>query len=340
MIDRAKRVVRKRWIGLAAFSLLVAGVYLNNASWTASPTGELIVMSHRGVHQTYPREGLKRDTCTADRIHPPTHAYIENTLPSMRRAIELGADVVELDIHPTTDGAFAVFHDWTIDCRTEGRGETRNQAMTYLKTLDIGHGYTADGGRTFPLRGKGVGMMPTLEEVLTAFPAQRFLVNIKSDDPSEGERLHAYLSARPSLNAGRLDFYGGDKPMARLKALRPSTRVMSKASLKECAKDYGLTGWTGHVPSACRNTVIMVPINWSSLLWGWPNRFLARMQSAGTDVYLGGRLDTNTRSLNAIDDLATLRRTPSGWRGGIDTDKIEVIGPAVRARRAEQGERR
>ena len=37
----------------------------------------------------------------------------------MRAAFAAGADIVELDIHPTTDGQFAVFHDWTLDCRTE-----------------------------------------------------------------------------------------------------------------------------------------------------------------------------------------------------------------------------
>jgi len=56
-------------------------------------------------------------------------AILENTLDSMAAAFELGADVVELDIHPTTDGQFAVFHDWTIDCRTNGKGVTRKQSM-------------------------------------------------------------------------------------------------------------------------------------------------------------------------------------------------------------------
>ena len=33
--------------------------------------------------------------------------------------------MIEIDVHPTTDGQFAVFHDWTLDCRTNGAGVTR-----------------------------------------------------------------------------------------------------------------------------------------------------------------------------------------------------------------------
>jgi hypothetical protein len=65
----------------------------------------------------------------------------------------MGADLVEIDVAPTPTGN-GVFHDWTVDCRTEGKGEVRAATMAELKQLDPGYGYTADGGKTFPLRGK------------------------------------------------------------------------------------------------------------------------------------------------------------------------------------------
>jgi glycerophosphoryl diester phosphodiesterase len=46
------------------------------------------------------------------------------------------------------------------------------------RAIDIGHGYTADGGATFPFRGKGVGLMPSLSEMLAAFPGRAFLINV------------------------------------------------------------------------------------------------------------------------------------------------------------------
>ncbi len=103
--------------------------------------------------------------------------------------------MVELDVQPTIDGAFVVFHDWTLDCRADGHGVTREHSMPELRRLDAGYGYTADGGKTFPFRGKGVGLIPSLADVLSAFPHRRLLINVKSNDPSEGTRL-----VRPSAS--------------------------------------------------------------------------------------------------------------------------------------------
>src|SRR5690606_6851428 len=130
-------------------------------SWLAPmQRGETRLIAHRGMHQNFDMAGLTSESCTATRIRDPIVPEIENTIPAMQAAFAAGADYVELDVHPTTDGKFAVFHDWTLDCRTEGSGETRSHAMAYLKTLDVGYGYTADDGRSFPLRGTGVGMIP------------------------------------------------------------------------------------------------------------------------------------------------------------------------------------
>src|SRR5688572_8324764 len=166
-----RKILFRIVIGLVVFA---GAFYLWNASWrVAPPPGETQLIAHRGVHQTFSREGLENDTCTAERIFPPTHDFLENTLRSMEAAFAAGADIVELDVHPTTDGRFAVMHDWTVDCRTEGTGETRSHDMAYLKSLDVGYGYTADGGQTFPFRGKGVGLMPELGAVFSAFPDGR-----------------------------------------------------------------------------------------------------------------------------------------------------------------------
>ncbi len=180
-----------KWLAVVAGSLvgIVLLLAVWNGSFWSSYSAPTTLLAHRGMAQTYHREELENDTCTATRIFPPEHAYLENTIASMQAAFDFGADIVEFDIHPTTDGQFAVFHDWTINCRTQGKGVTREQAMSYLKTLDIGYGYTADGGKTFPFRGKGVGLMPAMDEVLAAFPDRRFLINIKSNDPHEGDLL-------------------------------------------------------------------------------------------------------------------------------------------------------
>jgi glycerophosphoryl diester phosphodiesterase len=317
---------------LAACLVTIAAIYLWNASWLAAPPEHPTVrlIAHRGVHHTFDRTGLTNETCTATRIHPPVHALFENTIASMQAAFAAGADIVELDVHPTTDGEFAVMHDWTVDCRTEGTGETRSHTMAYLRTLDIGYGYTADGGITYPLRGKGVGLMPSLREVLAAMPERRFLINFKSNDAREGDMLAALAREHPEWRGALWGAYGGDAPTMTAKRHLSELAVWSRRGLVACLWRYIAYGWTGIVPAACRDTTIMVPINVAPWLWGWPNRFQKRMAGAGSEIILLGPYGTGDAGTSGIDELDLLRDIPGSFSGYVWTNRIELIGPALR----------
>jgi glycerophosphoryl diester phosphodiesterase len=317
---------------LLAVAVVLGALYFWNASWLArAPAStEIRLIAHRGVHQTFNREGLTSDTCTAARIHEPTHALIENTLPSMRAAFASGADIVEFDVHPTTDGKLVVFHDWTLDCRTEGKGRTRDHAMAYLKTLDVGYGYTADDGKTFPLRGKGVGLMPSLDEVLAAFPDKKFIVNFKSNEAREGDMLAAVLRESPAWRKAVWGAYGGDPPTLTAKSHLPELNVWTRGGLKDCLLRYIALGWTAHVPAPCRNTQVMVPVNVAPWLWGWPNRFRERIAAAGSQIIVLGPYGAGDPGAAGIDDATSLSKVPHAFSGSIWTNRIESIGPMIR----------
>lgn len=319
---------RIKIFGFAA--ALLAAVYLNNASFLATPLTERpSLLAHRGLYQTYHKEGLTPEACTAARIFAPDHDYLENTIASMRAAFALGADVVEFDIHPTSDGQFAVFHDWTLDCRTNGHGVTREHALGDLKALDVGYGYTADGGKSYPFRGKGSGLMPSLDEVLAAFPDKQLLINVKSNDPNEGRLLSEVLRQLPAKRLGQLVMvYGGDQPIEVLRQELPALRVMSRRSLKDCFIRYALTGWTGYVPEACRRTLLLVPTNVGPWLWGWPHIFQARLARHGTHIFAVGPYSGEDFS-TGINSLQELEQLPSGYAGGIWTDRIDVVSKAI-----------
>lgn len=307
-------------------AVLIA-VYFANASWLVRPQGELRLLAHRGVHQIFDREGLTRESCTAERSIDTGHSLLENTVPSIAAAFQFGADVVEIDVHSTTDGDFAVFHDWTLDCRTDGKGVVREHSMAELRALDVGYGYTYDGGQTYPLRGTGTGMMPSLTDVLRAFPDERFLIDIKSNDPVEADRLVRYLEALPEANPGRLAFYGGWRPADRLRELRSELMSFSTARGEKCLKGYMLAGWLGRVPEECSGSMIIVPGDYAGFLWGWPNRFIRRMSSVGSEVYVGGKMDFRLKSVEGLDSPEQIEGLPTNWRAGIFTDRIEVVGP-------------
>jgi glycerophosphoryl diester phosphodiesterase len=325
-----------KWLVRIGLSLLLAIVVIvvANGSWRAAPPTDPTVrlIAHRGVHQTYDRTGLENDTCTAERIFPPIHELLENTLPSMEAAFAYGADIVELDVHPTTDGQFAVMHDWTVDCRTDGTGETRSHDMAYLKTLDIGHGYTADGGATYPFRGKGIGMMPELKEVLAAMPEQRFLVNFKSNERREGDMLADLVAANPDWRAAVWGAYGGDPPTFRAGERIEGLHVWSRRGLVDCLLQYEALGWSGYMPDACRETMIMLPINLAPWLWGWPNLFLERVRDAGSEIILLGPYESGDPGTAGIDTLEQLAGVPAEFDGYVWTNHIDLIGPALAGR--------
>lgn len=317
---------------LTLLVLFAVVAFALNTNLLAPPMqGKPTLLAHRGVHQTFPPEGIENDTCTATRIREPEHAFLENTIASMQAAFAAGADIVEFDVHPTTDGHFVVFHDWTLDCRTNGTGVTHEKTLAELKALDIGYGYTADGGATYPFRGSGIGLMPTLDEVLAAFPDKRFLIHIKSRDAAEGRMLAARLAKLPKDARAKLIVYGHDTPLAAVREALPDMRTMGRGTLVRCLLRYVGVGWSGFVPSACRNTMLLVPANYAWVLWGWPNRFLARMREAGAEVYLLG-LYAGGDFTTGVDTALDVGRIPDGYSGGIWTNRIQAIAPLLAAR--------
>jgi glycerophosphoryl diester phosphodiesterase len=92
-------------------------------------------------------------------------------------------DVLEMDLHGTSDGALVVIHDAAVERTTNGAGRVNALTLAELKRLDAGYRWTADGGRTFPFRGRGI-TVPTLREVLDGFPQAQLNIDIKQAQPS------------------------------------------------------------------------------------------------------------------------------------------------------------
>ena len=105
----------------------------------------------------------------------------ENTAPAFARALELGAAILETDVHRTRDGAVVVYHDAVIDRTTDGQGRILDHDLAELRELDAGYGYSPDGGATHPFRGTGV-QISTLPEIFEAFPGVRFNIEVKAND--------------------------------------------------------------------------------------------------------------------------------------------------------------
>lgn len=105
----------------------------------------------------------------------------ENTLPSFDRAVEIGVDVLETDVHMSADGVVVVSHD---EDGTRAAGMSARIAETplaELRTWDVGRGFT-DGMGRLPYAAQGL-TMPTLEELLDRFPDAQLNIDIKQRSP-------------------------------------------------------------------------------------------------------------------------------------------------------------
>ncbi len=303
---------------LAALALLL-GVYVL-FPWPMPAAEQIEVIAHRGVHHTFPLDGLTNDTCTAEIIDPPSHDLIENTLPSMEAAFAAGATAIEIDIHRTADDQLIVFHDWTLDCRTDGTGVTNEHTVPYLKSLDIGYGYTADGGRTFPLRGKGIGLMPTLPEVLTEFPDRRFVLDDKDGDPETRQLVTDYLLTLSAEQRANI-LYAGRHHDGVLLAGLPEVQpyVFERSEARACLGDYLVRMLlTGSLSERCRQQVIGIPASIAPSIPGWPNLILARAHQAGARVIV--------TEIDTPGQLAAVAGLPVD---GIETNRIDIIGPLL-----------
>jgi glycerophosphoryl diester phosphodiesterase len=96
----------------------------------------------------------------------------ENTLVSFEKAIQMGADGIELDVHLSVDGHLIVIHDETVDRTTNSKGVVNQLTVQELKSFRINDTYE----------------IPTLEEVLDLVN-QRCFVNIELKNQDTAEKV-------------------------------------------------------------------------------------------------------------------------------------------------------
>jgi len=100
-----------------------------------------------------------------------------NTLAAFEKAIELGADGIEFDVHFSADGVPVVIHDFTVDATTDGSGRVADLTLAQLKQLDAGTRFDP------AFTGERI---PTLDDVLRAV-GNRLLLNIELKTTSLGD---------------------------------------------------------------------------------------------------------------------------------------------------------
>ncbi|MCG8459948.1 MAG: hypothetical protein MI919_27010 [Holophagales bacterium] len=170
----------------------------------------------------------------------------ENTRIAVEQAIELGADMVEIDVTLTSDGHVIALHDETLDRTTDGTGLALERSLEEIRALDAGSWF----GEEFA--GEPV---PTLDEVLEQV-AGRILLNIEikteavTDEPAGGiaQKVAELVRSRglePAVVVSSFD----PRPLAHLRQLAPeiATASLYTKEIHEGKSPHEITAQVGSV---------------------------------------------------------------------------------------------
>jgi glycerophosphoryl diester phosphodiesterase len=237
----------------------------------------------------------------------------ENTLEAFRRARQVGAGGLELDVHLSSDGHVVVIHDESLGRTTDGFGAVRDRTLQELRSLDTGYGFVpggipelgspeerevAGGGERHPYRGTGV-RIPTLREVLEEFPEMTVNLDIKEATPGieqavldeidrAGARDRVLVASQDGAVISRFRILSGEGE---------GGRVATAASKWEVARFLALSRLRLEGLSNPPYQALQIPVEYGGVQFA-TERFVQAAHSRGV------RVDVWT-----VDDPREMRRT-------------------------------
>jgi glycerophosphoryl diester phosphodiesterase len=244
-----------------------------------------------------------------------------NTMYALKRAVRLGADMIELDVQSTSDDKLVVMHDATLNNFTNGAGLVRDHTFREVHALDAAYnfvpGRSAVPGlppESYPLRGvrtrdrkppRGYRAsdfaIPSLREVLRTFRNVPINIEIKgtSDTDVESFLHNARLLADLLNKTGRTDIIVvsfNDAAVAEFHELAPQIPLAP-----------GLQGVTAYVLSGVQpidgTVAIQIPVQFQGIPLATPE-FIARAHADGfaVHVWFSGTAPEDEATYNSLID--------------------------------------
>lgn len=243
----------------------------------------------------------------------------ENTMVSFRQGARDGATTLELDLHLCADRFNIVCHDETVDRTTNGTGRIDQLTLSQIKALDAGYNFKLPGVDGFPFRGMGI-TMPTIEEVLDAYPGMPLNIELKSGTDEQVEVFIETLRRYGRLDDGSVLIAGYEwKTVKRIRRAMPGVHtnysfpeialVLARSKFPFRAKAWRPSGRALQVPVQRSGIRIVTP------------RFVRFAHAIGAEVHVW-----------TINDPAEMHRLLDMGVDGIFTDVPAVMREVIRAR--------
>lgn len=236
----------------------------------------------------------------------------ENTLEAFTEAVERwGADVLEMDVRLTRDGALVVIHDATVNRTTDGQGAVRDHTLQELRRLDAGARFIDLKGQA-SFRGKGV-RIPLFTQVLDRFPHTR--LNVDAKDPDAQPMLVRLLHERGEEDRvllasaeedGRADALGYRGPVS-----------ASRRQIRNFFLSHRLPGGGPYTPST---DALQIPYRWE------------RRQVTSPALIREAHRRNLPVHVWTVDDPARMEELLDWGADGIQTDRPDLLAEVLHRR--------
>ncbi len=232
--------------------------------------------------------------------HPEIEG-LENTLAAFEHAVDLGYRYLETDVHLTADGVLLAFHDRVLDRVTDSAGEVAALTHAEVRRARVG----------------GRESVPTLVELLDAFPDARFNIDLKSEGAVDA--LAALVAERGDWDRVLV----GSFSASRLRRFRRITdgRVPTSAHPLEAAAFALLPGRLADRVTGGRVAALQVPHRRTLRVAGLSvtvpvvtTGFVRRAHAAGKHVHVW-----------TIDDPEEMRELLAKGVDGLFTDRTDLL---------------
>lgn len=217
----------------------------------------------------------------------------ENTLAAFRKAIELGADYVEIDVRATRDGAIVIMHDRTVDRTTDGKGDVKDLDLAAIRALDAGSKFS----------NKSAGeRVPTFDAVLQLC---RNKINIYLDH-KEAPAEQLWKAIRAHHMEKQVIVYNGMEGLKEWKRIAPQLPVMPSLP-NEFRRPGGIAEYLKDLPAEVLDGNLVE----------WTKELVDQAHAAGAKVYAD--------NLGPNDNPEGFRKAIEMGVDGIQTDHPDQL---------------
>lgn len=235
----------------------------------------------------------------------PANVGLENTLTAFRNAVDLGCRYLETDVHATRDGHLVAFHDDRLDRVTDVQGAIADLTLEEVRRARVG----ADG------------CIPTLDEVLAAFPSTGINIDIKA--PAVTVTLWETIQAQDAFDRVCVGSFSNRRlwHFRRLSRGRVVTAAGRLGTVGLRLLPWRVARWV-HTPGQVFQVPLAVDLGPLQLTVVTPE-FIRRAHRLGKQVHVW-----------TIDDPAEMERLLAMGVNGLVTDRPDLLGDVLHTRGA------